>query len=94
MSVDRGRSSREYEEGTIGIWIGEDDLDMLREFDHRFSEGDGRSRSKAIKRAMRLLITLDSTLDRVAWSFDDERGLLAWARQAFDDAIEREESGE
>lgn len=90
MSVDRGRSSRSYEEGTIGVWMGEDDLEMLREFDHRFSEGEGKSRSQAIKRAMRLLITLDQTLDRVSWSFDDTRGLLAWCRQAFDDAIDRE----
>ncbi|WP_435065930.1 hypothetical protein [Halobaculum sp. EA56] len=91
MSVDRGRSSREYEEGTIGVWIGEDDLDMLREFDHRFSEGDGRSRSAAIKRAMRLLITLDEVLDRVSWTLDDERALLTWSRQAFLRAVEREE---
>jgi len=91
MSVDRGRSSREYEEGTIGVWMGEDDLEMLREFDHRFSEGEGRSRSASIKRSMRLLIVLDKALDRVSWSLGDERALLTWAEQAFRDAIDREE---
>lgn len=94
MSVDRDRPTREYEEGTIGLWIGEDDIEMLREFDQRFSVGDGNSRSKAIKRAMRLLITLDKTLDRVSWSLEDERALLSWAQQAFNDAVRREEGDE
>ena len=69
--------------GTTGVWIGEDDAEMLAAFDARFKEERGRSR--AIKEAMRLSLDVHETLDAAGVDpdeFPSDRELRAWVRQA------------
>lgn len=77
--------------GTTGVWIGENDAEMLAEFDARFKQERGRSR--AIKDAMRLYLDVHETLDSDgvdAESFPSDREFRAWVRQALVDQLRRE----
>lgn len=77
--------------GTTGVWIGEDDAEMLAEFDDRFKADRGRSR--AIKDAMRLALDVHGALDAVGVDpeeFPSDRAFRAWVRQAVVDHANRE----
>ena len=50
---------------TIGVWIGEDDAELVDEFDELFGMKPNYSRSKEVKRAMRTHITIELALREV-----------------------------
>lgn len=66
---------------TVGVWIG-DDEDLIDKFDDQFGEPSDYSRSRTIKDAMRLYLTVDDTIDDIEYDFPNERAKRSFVRQA------------
>lgn len=82
MADDTGRSA--------SFWIGPDEEGMVEEFNQRFCAEPGAKFSEQVKRAMRLAIVVDKALSTAPWSFDRERDMRAYVRQAITNEISRE----
>ena len=90
-----GSDDEDATAGTTGVWIGEDDVELLEAFDERFKAERGRSR--AIKEAMRLSLDVHDALDAAGVdpdAFPSDREFRAWVRQALVDHARRESEGE
>ena len=75
---------------TVGIWVG-DDEDVVDEFDSRFNSGEGTySRSKEIKNAMRLAISIEETLQDAGYGDLPTREKRYLIRQAILDQARRD----
>ena len=74
---------------TISLWVGQDDVELLEEFDAYYKlESDGPySRGNRIKEAMELQLTIDQAIDEVGYDIDNPRDKRNFVRQLIlDDA--------
>ena len=68
---------------TIGVWIGPGDEELVAAFDDLHNDGDGTySRSREIKHAMDLAVTIEETLESAGLDDLEGRGRSAFIRQA------------
>lgn len=84
-------SEEDVPTGTTGVWIGDEDAEMVAAFDARFKADRGRS--AAIKEAMRLYLDVYEALDASGVDpdgFPSDREFRAWVRQAVVDHATRE----
>lgn len=78
---------------SIGIWIGEDD-DLIDRFDRRFGTDDPQwSRSKEVKRSMRLHLAVEQALTELPWTFQSEQAKRHWIERVLRMAAEVEREG-
>jgi len=66
---------------TFGTWVGEQET-IKDDFDSQLGDRHDYSRSRMVKEAMRLYLTVDSTLDEIEYTFPNERAKRSFVRQA------------
>lgn len=75
---------------TFGMWVNEDELDVIEEFDRLHNTGDGTySRSEQMKEALRLANAVAETKNRIDYDLEGHM-LRHWVKQAMLDQARRE----
>jgi hypothetical protein len=75
---------------TFGMWVNEDELDVIEEFDQLHNTGDGTySRSEQMKEALRLANAVAETKKRIGYDLEGHM-LRSWVKQSMLDQARRE----
>lgn len=76
---------------TYGMWVPEDEEQLIEDFDRLHNTGDGTySRSEAMKNALRLANAVARTKQRIGYNHLQGRQLKHWLQQAMQDQARRE----
>jgi hypothetical protein len=76
---------------TIGIWINEDEEDLVDNFDEAFNDGTSTySRSESLKDLMELGIAIKKVQGQIGYQHLQGRQLKHWVQQCMRDQARRE----